>query len=70
MDSSMEGQTGAREPSEAMPTSATSEESLTEDISLTPSPVYSGLMVVAQKPEMSLPIKPPQDGKWYSKTNC
>ncbi|XP_055515850.1 rab GTPase-activating protein 1 isoform X1 [Leucoraja erinacea] len=61
MDSSMEGQTGAREPSEAMPTSATSEESLTEDISLTPSPVYSGLMVVAQKPEMSLPIKPPQD---------
>lgn len=61
MDSSMEGQTGAREPSEAMPTSATSEESLTEDISLTPSPVYSGLMVVAQKPEMSLAIKPPQD---------
>lgn len=61
MDSSMEGQTGAREPSETMPTSATSEESLTEDISLTPSPVYSGLMVVAQKPEMSLPIKPPQD---------
>ncbi|XP_069744793.1 rab GTPase-activating protein 1 isoform X1 [Narcine bancroftii] len=61
MDSSMEGQTGAGEPSEAMPASATSEESLTEDISLTPSPVYSGLMVMPQKPTMSLPIKPTQE---------
>ncbi|XP_078405957.1 rab GTPase-activating protein 1 isoform X2 [Cetorhinus maximus] len=61
MDSSMEGHQVVREPLEAMPASATSEESLTEDISLTPSPVYSGLMVVSQKPDMSLPIKPTQE---------
>uniref|UniRef100_A0A4W3IZ97 Rab GTPase-activating protein 1 n=1 Tax=Callorhinchus milii TaxID=7868 RepID=A0A4W3IZ97_CALMI len=59
MDSSMDTQHGNKEASEAMPSSATSDESLTED--LTPSPVYSGLMVVPQKPEMSLPIQSTQE---------
>ncbi|XP_059494381.1 rab GTPase-activating protein 1 isoform X1 [Stegostoma tigrinum] len=60
MDSSMEGHRAAREPLEAMPASPASEDSLTEDISLTPSPVYSGLMVVPQKTDMTLLIKPTQ----------